>query len=187
MKTAAMNTADLGPCRFGIDELADLLDLNRAVLRQWIHQGHVTPAIRGSAGGRPARKSFFSCQQAIGLGIGTALYARGFLTTGGVKAFVDTYQNQAWAKFADWVAKPQDQWEEETRNFAARSNLGGHHWLDIVTAYFGEDASLEVLSRVAGIVVAIMERQGKPTEPAEEDNPRITTRPKRSAGKKIVN
>jgi hypothetical protein len=174
MTTTANNTADFGPCRFGIDELADLLEMNRAVLRQWIHQGHVSPAVRGSAGGRPARKSLFSCQQALGLAISSALYRLGFLSTLGVNAFVDTYQKQPWANFAEWVAKPKDQWEEETRNFTARSTLPGPHWLDIITHYFGEEASVEVLCQVAGIVVAIQERQGKPEAGTGRDNSRIT-------------
>jgi hypothetical protein len=174
MTTTAKNTADFGPCRFGIDDLADLLEMNRPTLRQWIHQGHVTPAVRGSAGGRPATKSLFSCQQAIGLAVGTALYAKGFFTTGAVKALVDRYQKLPWATFAEWVALPRDQWEEETKVFEGMSDLRVRHWLDIITDNFGEDASLEVLCRVAGIVVAIQERQGKPEAGTERDNSRIT-------------
>jgi hypothetical protein len=159
--TAAKNVADLGPCRFAIDDMARLLDMKRAVLRQWIHRGYVTPAIKGRAGGRPARKSFFSCQQAIALAITRALYGKGFLDTGGVKALVDSFEKLPWATFAHWMPDPKDAFEAEIQKNVVFRNGPVGNWVVFAYQNFGEDATGELAARVFVIVLEIMYREGK--------------------------
>jgi hypothetical protein len=116
---------------FPIDRVANTIDLETQVLRNWVALGMIRPAMRGrKVRGRPHR---FSVQQFIGLAYIVTMHRAGHMSRRIIKETLQGYEKMSFETLYNWLHRPEDMHVEERVIAASTSNLSGesvHHLLE---------------------------------------------------------